>query len=100
VFLNYSYHFYIFFLSCIFASGTFSYFLFFSRPTTFTLADKHVREEREDTHNSKARNFTRNGTLADKHVREEREDTHNSETRNFTRNRLTFSKNVTLRGIK
>ena len=59
LFLNYPNHFYIFFLSCTFASGTISYSLFFPRPSTFRLASKHAHE-REDTRDSEARNFTRN----------------------------------------
>ena len=46
LFLNYHNHFYIFFLSCTFASGTISYSLFFPRPSTFRLADKHVGWEK------------------------------------------------------
>ena len=58
-FLNYSNHFYIFFLACTFASGTYSYSLFFPRPSTFRLPDKNA-QERKDMRDSEACNFTRN----------------------------------------
>jgi hypothetical protein len=46
LFLNYPNHYYIFFLSYIFASGIISYSLFFVRPSTFRLTDKHARREK------------------------------------------------------
>ena len=46
LFLNYFNHFYIFFLSCTFALGILSYSLFFLRPSTFRLTDKHAREKK------------------------------------------------------
>jgi hypothetical protein len=47
-FLNYPNHFYVFFLSCTFASGILFYFLLFLSTSTFFI---------EDTHRPKPRNF-------------------------------------------
>jgi len=64
IYLNYPNHLYICSLVHLHREPFF-YSLFFPRPFTFRLADKHAWK-REDTRDSEARNFTRNMTIFSK----------------------------------